>query len=61
MGGLLGDVVAPGIVRKVPIAGKYFAENRVQGLLDSSGNWLAGSLAVGVPGPGLTEDGCASR
>jgi hypothetical protein len=59
--GLLGDVVAPGIVRKVPVAGKDFAKNRVQGLFDSSGSRLAGSLVAGVLGPGPTEDECASR
>lgn len=59
--GLLGDVVAPGIVREVPVAGKDFAKNRVQGLLDSPGSRLVGFLVAGVLGPGLTEDECASR
>lgn len=62
MRGLLGDVVAPGVVREVPVAGKDFAKNRVQGFLDSPGSRLAGSLVAGVLlGPGLTEDECASR
>lgn len=33
--GLLGYVVSSGVVGQVPVAGEYFAKNRVQRLLDS--------------------------
>ncbi len=36
MRGLLGDIVALGLVRKFPIAGKSLAKNGIKWLLDSS-------------------------
>ena len=35
---LLRNVVASGAVRKVPVAGVYFAQDRIEGLLDSGGS-----------------------
>lgn len=36
MGGLLGDVVALGVIRKVPVASKGLAQNWVEWFLDSA-------------------------
>lgn len=38
VGGLLGNVVGLLVVGQVPVAGEDFAENRVEGLLDTSEN-----------------------
>ena len=40
MGCLFGDVIATSAVRIVPIAGKGLAENRIEGLLDTTGSLL---------------------
>ena len=36
MGSLFRDVIATSVVRIVPIAGKCLAENRIEGLLDTT-------------------------
>lgn len=35
VGRLLGDVVRPRVVRKVPVAGENLAKNGIEGLLDA--------------------------
>ena len=58
---MLGYVVGPGVVGKIPVAGKDLAQDRVQGLLDSPADRLVGPRAIGVINVSLTGGECASR
>lgn len=35
MRGLFGNIVGSGVIREVPVAGEYLAEDRIQGLFDA--------------------------
>ena len=66
VGGLFGDVVCSSLVVEVPVAGEYLAEDRVERLLYTTANWLAGPIlstgarmSIGCREP--TEGECASH